>query len=523
MIKHAHLLLGSLFIALGLALFSSHSAFAVSFDPSHIVDDLVFYNSNSMSVQDIQNFLNAKMPSCDTNGALSVSYNYSVSTGAVGKAATQSDVTYVTTTRAIFGQRYDSYNTTTIGATPYVCLNQYAENPTTHQNNLQGASVSGADSAAQIIYNAAQTYSINPQVLLVTLQKEQSLVTDDWPWVNEYQEAMGYMCPDTPQGCNSAYSGFYKQVTDAAWQLREYATHPNNFNYVPGPGNNVYYNPNVACGYTTLNIQNQATASLYIYTPYQPNTAALSGSGDGCSAYGNLNFFNYFTSWFGTTYNPFYAWQLGSEEAYSDSARTIRIDTNTISPNQVIYMRIVARNMGNITWTNSGTNSVNFGTSSPQNRNSIFCDNTWLSCDRPATLKETSVASGQLGTFEFEMKAPSSYGTYAEHFNVVVEGKTWLNDIGMYMPFGVKPPTYSWQYEGQGLFSDPAHTIPINNNALSPNTTYYLTVNAQNNGNTTWSNSGINPLDLGTSALQDRVSQSCDGTWLSCNRASTIY
>ena len=51
-------------------------------------------------------------------------------------------------------------------------------------------------------------------------------------------------------------------------------------------------------------IQNQATANLYYYTPYQPNAAALRagyGEGDGCSAYGNRNFYQYFTDWFGST------------------------------------------------------------------------------------------------------------------------------------------------------------------------------------------------------------------------------
>jgi uncharacterized protein with LGFP repeats len=54
-------------------------------------------------------------------------------------------------------------------------------------------------------------------------------------------------------------------------------------------------------------IYNQATAGLYNYTPYQPNAAALRagyGSGDDCSAYGNRNFYSYFTDWFGSTHEP---------------------------------------------------------------------------------------------------------------------------------------------------------------------------------------------------------------------------
>ena len=54
-------------------------------------------------------------------------------------------------------------------------------------------------------------------------------------------------------------------------------------------------------------IQNQATAGLYLYTPYRPNAAALAnlyGTGDGCSSYGNRNFWRMFTDWFGSTSVP---------------------------------------------------------------------------------------------------------------------------------------------------------------------------------------------------------------------------
>jgi len=53
-----------------------------------------------------------------------------------------------------------------------------------------------------------------------------------------------------------------------------------------------------------VNVQNYATAALYNYTPYQPNAAALGnlyGTGDGCSSYGNRNFWVYYNDWFGPT------------------------------------------------------------------------------------------------------------------------------------------------------------------------------------------------------------------------------
>ncbi len=79
--------------------------------------------------------------------------------------------------------------------------------------------------AADIIYNAAQTYHINPKFLLVTLQKEQSLVTDDSPTDRQLNWATGYAVCD---GCDlsdpkvTKYKGFGKQVAGAAGNIRWY-------------------------------------------------------------------------------------------------------------------------------------------------------------------------------------------------------------------------------------------------------------------------------------------------------------
>jgi hypothetical protein len=164
---------------------------ASSFHAGNIISDSVFTNSNAMSANDVQTFLSSQVPSCDTNGTQLTSHP----NGSGGYY-----------TRAQWGAIYDSNNNTTIAAAPYVCLKSYVENPTTHQNNLHnpGASISGGLSAAQIIVDRAKKYDLNPEVIITTLQKEQGIVTDDWPWTNEYQIAMGYACPDTA-ACDSKY------------------------------------------------------------------------------------------------------------------------------------------------------------------------------------------------------------------------------------------------------------------------------------------------------------------------------
>ena len=48
----------------------------------------------------------------------------------------------------------------------------------------------------------------------------------------------------------------------------------------------VQYNPSSSCGAKSITIKNKATATLYYFTPYQPNASALAagwGTGNGCS------------------------------------------------------------------------------------------------------------------------------------------------------------------------------------------------------------------------------------------------
>jgi hypothetical protein len=156
------------------------------------------------------------------------------------------------------------------------------------------------------VANVALSCGINPQALLVLMQKEQGLITDPAPPQWKYDSATGSGCPDTAP-CDPSSKGFFNQVYGAAQQFKKYRLNPDSYNYVAGRYNTILYNPNRACGSSSVYIENQATAGLYDYTPYQPNAAALAnlgGSGDSCSAYGNRNFWVYFNNWFGPTTAP---------------------------------------------------------------------------------------------------------------------------------------------------------------------------------------------------------------------------
>jgi putative cell wall-binding protein len=164
-----------------------------------------------------------------------------------------------------------------------------------------------SERASTIIAKVGEACGINPGVLVTLLQKEQGLVTDDWPSATQYQFATGYACPDDPDvGCDPDTAGFFAQVYGAAWQFKRYANPTGTakvFTWFPvGSVSSVRYSPTASCGSAPVAIWNKATAALYYYTPYQPNAAALKnffGSGNACSAYGNRNFWGSYTQWFG--------------------------------------------------------------------------------------------------------------------------------------------------------------------------------------------------------------------------------
>jgi hypothetical protein len=80
---------------------------------------------------------------------------------------------------------------------------------------------------------------------------------------------------------------------------------PSRINYPVGQTSQILWNvAETGCGAGPVLVRNTATASLYTYTPYQPNAASLAsypGTGDACSSYGNRNFYRLFTDYFGST------------------------------------------------------------------------------------------------------------------------------------------------------------------------------------------------------------------------------
>lgn len=442
------------------------------FDASRIIDDSVFFNPNSMSSQEIQLFLNAKVPTCDTNGALQY--------GSTGM------------TRAQWASANGK------PTPPYTCLKDYSENTSSKVADAYcGAVGAGNKSAATIIKEVATACSINPQVLLVLLQKEQSLITDDWPWPRQYEAATGYACPDTAP-CDSEFAGFFNQVYYGARQYQRYAKQSHLFSYRAGQTSFISYQANnPGCGGTNITIQNQATAGLYNYTPYQPNAAALSnlyGSGDTCSAYGNRNFWRMFWDWFGNPIGSPYAWLIDNF-SYSGG-------DNLLTKGQAETIILKARNVGRLPWYNHGTNPVRLGTWQPPDRGSQLLGGS----NRYATLLENVVQPNELGTFSFQV-TPQNMGTFVESMNLVAENAQWMSWPGFSPTISVTNG-YQWQIDdiiyGNGT------------GVMEPGTTQLITLKAKNTGNFTWQKGGGSPVRLGTWE-PGRSSQVASG-WLAPSR-----
>ena len=357
----------------GIILWNNNQAGAAdarSYQAGLIIDDGIFTNSNSMSVEQIQNFLNNKNPNC---------------------------------------------------AQGYTCLKNYAQNPETGADNYGGAPVpAGAVSAAALIKNYSMQFGINPQVILVTLQKEMGLLTNQAPSINRFRSAMGYGCPDNrapgAPACNPSTGSFSSQIYEGARHFRGYFDAPPGWWVTYNTGNNtIPYNPNGACGSSVVNIRNRATVALYTYTPYQPNQAALNagyGEGDGCSTHGNRNFFLFFSDYFGSPVKPPIGdcpqanvdcvWSFRND-ANGEFFYTSNIDErNTVHGGSFTYMGVhffirKQATAGTIPvyrlYSNTGRH---FWTTSASERDQLLASGAWTSEGTPFSVDPSSSNTGDL-------------------------------------------------------------------------------------------------------------------------------
>ncbi len=248
-----------LFILLGSVLPVSAQDIEEAFNPNNIISDSEMLDSRSMSLSEIQSFLESK------NSYLA---NY-VTTNAYG-----------TPNKTAAEIIYDAAN------------NNY---------DCQGANLSDEPTETERKQKCQHITTINPKVILTTIQKESSLIetsfgskmfpteSDLLNFLNN-KHPLGYGCPDSG-GCNPRYKSFAKQVNSTALQFLHYMTvNAPDWRYAYRA--NQTYVLNNTLGLTceasqVVTIENNATAALYIFTPHVFN--------------GNYNFYRLYKKYFPKT------------------------------------------------------------------------------------------------------------------------------------------------------------------------------------------------------------------------------
>jgi hypothetical protein len=218
------------------------------FNPNYIISDYEMLKTDSLSSQEIQNFLASK-------GSYLANYR---TTDAYGTNRSAAEIIY---------------NASNLN---YDCDGQALEGQSEIEKKLK----------------CKPMKTINPKFIIVLLQKEMSLIEGPSPKQSQLDWAAGYGCPDGG-GCNSRWQGFGKQVNSAALQFREYMDNPNYYPYKKGQTYS-FTNKYSTTFSGTVNVTplNNATAALYNYTPHVYN--------------GNYNFWNIWNRYWGNVTKSVY-------------------------------------------------------------------------------------------------------------------------------------------------------------------------------------------------------------------------
>jgi hypothetical protein len=242
------LFLVALFALTPLGLVSAETRYADEpdgFTPNNLIDNGNFTRSESMSGDDINSFLQSK------------------------------------------GSWLANYYIPEYSTVPYYCRNESGNNEvrtvSVRQVDPSNAPLYGMR-AADLIAARAVRNGINPQVILVLIQRESSGITRsvpssdrtrEWPLFYGFDETMatyGYSCAQAQQKA-SDFGGLGQQLAYTPYGLSRLYTNAN-----PCSVNRVIDG-------VAMTMANRATAALYCYTPHVYE--------------GNHNFWYYFIKWFG--------------------------------------------------------------------------------------------------------------------------------------------------------------------------------------------------------------------------------
>ena len=111
----------------------------------------------------------------------------------------------------------------------------------------------------------------------------------------------------------------------------------------------------------------------------------------------------------------------------------------TLAAGQTATLVVALQNSGYRGWYAGVPNQqAALGTSAPLDGARPDLAFNWLSLSRPATATTSYVGPGQVGWFQFTVRAPSTPGDYRLALRGVVDGVTWLEDAGIFFTIHVR-------------------------------------------------------------------------------------
>ena len=183
--------------------------------------------------------------------------------------------------------------------------------------------------------------------------------------------------------------------------------------------------------------------------------------------------------------------------------------TISMVPGETKTITTTFQNTSDFTWKNDGLGYVSLYTYGPKYRVSVFDPGTWLSPSQVKRMVEPSVAKGKTGTFSFQLKAPTTTGTYAETFKLASEQYSWFDGGEFTLNISVKAKSASTSASSTAssttatpvstpVSSDKASLTMVSANTVKAKAGKAVTLSAgfKNTGTTTWKSYGLKAPDL---------------------------
>lgn len=202
------------------------------------------------------------------------------------------------------------------------------------------------------------------------------------------------------------------------------------------PASQTWTGENLAAGYSTARevVQGWIVSPGHLAVLMNPNYRAI-GVGRAYSA--ASEFQNYWAANFGGIVDA--ATTVARFDVGFHSAFQAQSPNPTLSPGQTTTLVLALKNTGYRGWYQGSAGQQAFlGTADPLNANRSDLAQNWISSTRPATTTTPYVGPGQVGWFQFSVRAPSTPGTYRLSVRGVIEGTTWLEDAGVYWTITVR-------------------------------------------------------------------------------------